>query len=332
MPTIKTGGLFSGRRKSRATGPVQAAVTRYAYDANGNLTKITTPKGSEIHRSYDADDRLTEERVLDRKNGIDRRVQYAYDAAGNVLKQAILGTDGECLESSTRYDLKDRATHRTNPAGGVTRYLYDRNDRLRKEISPYGYEPENDDGVGAAYTYDSRGNRIRTTNALGEVVQEFSYNLRNQPVIQKDTFGNRTELSYELDGKIKDVRRSGNHQRILQQYEYNARRQITGVVDGNRNPISYDVDSWGRITGIGFADGVKEGYEYTPAGQVSRTIDGNGNAVQYRYNSLGKISERIDQLGFTETFRYDEEGNLSLHIDRDGRQLQRACNVFGQPV
>ena len=103
-------------------------------------------------------------------------------------------------------------------------------------------------------------------------------------------------------------------------------------MDGNQNPISYDVDSWGRITGIGFVDGVKEGYEYTPAGQVSRTIDGNGNAVQYRYNSLGKVSERIDQLGFTETFRYDEEGNLSLHIDRDGRQLQRACNVFGQPV
>ncbi|MFQ9876718.1 hypothetical protein [Waltera sp.] len=215
-------------------------------------------------------------------------MQYAYDAAGNVLKQAILGTDGECLESSTRYDLKDRATHRTNPAGGVTRYLYDWNDRLRKEISPYGYEPENDDGVGAAYTYDSRGNRIRTTNALGEVVQELSYNLRNQPVIQKDTFGNRTELSYELDGKIKDVRRSGNHQRTLQQYEYNARGQITGVVDGNQNPISYDVDSWGRITGIGFVDGVKEGYEYTPAGQVSRTIDGNGNAVQYRYNVSAK--------------------------------------------
>ena len=332
----KNGWLVQRTEEIQGNGPVQAAVTRYAYDANGNLTKITTPKGSEIHRSYDADDRLTGERVLDRKNGIDRRVQYAYDAAGNVLKQAILGTDGECLESSTRYDLKDRATHRTNPAGGVTRYLYDRNDRLRKEISPYGYEPENDDGAGAAYTYDSRGNRLRTTNALGEVVQELSYNLRNQPVIQKDTFGNRTELSYELDGKIKDVRRLGNgnrnHQRTLQQYEYNARGQITGVVDGNRNPISYDVDSWGRITGIGFVDGVKEGYEYTPAGQVSRTIDGNGNAVQYRYNSLGKISERIDQLGDTETFRYDEEGNLSLHIDRDGRQLQRACNVFGQPV
>ena len=92
----------------------------------------------------------------------------------------------------------------------MTRYLYDRNDRLRKEIRPYGYEPENDDGAGVSYTYDSRGNRIRTTNALGEVVQEFSYNLQNQPVIQKDAFGNRTELSYELDGKIKDIRRMGD--------------------------------------------------------------------------------------------------------------------------
>ena len=92
------------------------------------------------------------------------------------------------------------------------------------------------------------------------------------------------------------------------------------------------MDSWGRITGVGFADGVKEGYEYTPAGQVSRTTDGNGNSVQYCYNSFGKVSERTDQMGYAETFRYDEEGNLSLHIDRDGRRLQRDCNVFGRPV
>ena len=103
-------------------------------------------------------------------------------------------------------------------------------------------------------------------------------------------------------------------------------------MDGNHNPISYDVDHWGRITGIGFADGVKEGYEYTPASQVCRTTDGNGNSVQYRYNSFGKVSERIDQLGYAETFRYDEEGNLSLHIDRDGRSLQRDCNVFGNRI
>ena len=328
----------------------QGEETAYCYDTMGIRMSIG----------------MVEIRVLDKKNGIDRRTQYTYDEAGNILKRTILGTDGERLESSARYDLKDRITHSINSAGAVTRYIYDRNNKLLEEIGPYGYEPREDEGAGTTYAYDSRGNRIRITNALGETVQELSYNLQNRPATQKDAFGNQTQFSYGLDGKVRVIRRlgdgswnagagegnwntdtgdhkamaqdaaaglpAGESQRTIQQYEYNARGQIVGVVDGNRNPVSYDVDNWGRITGIGFADGVKEGYEYTPAGQVSKTTDGNGNSVQYRYNSLGKVSERTDQLGYTETFQYDEEGNLSLHIDRDGRQLQRDCNVFGMPV
>ena len=362
----KNGWRVRKTEEIQGNGPVQAAVTGYSYDANGNLTKIITPKGFEIHRNYDADDRLTEERTIDKKNGIDRREQYAYDEAGNVLRRTVLGTDGERLETAFCYDLKDRLIRRAAPGGAVMRYRYDRNDKISKTVSPYAYEPESDDGAGTTYAYDSRGNRIRITNALGETVQELTYNLQNRPAVQKDAFGNRTQFSYGLDGKVRDIRRlgdgnwntgtgdgnwntstgdhkimaqdaaagqpAGGSRRTIQQYEYNARGQIVGIVDGNQNLRSYDVDSWGRITGIGFADGVKEGYEYTPAGQVSRTTDGNGSSVQYRYNSLGKVSERTDQLGYAETFRYDEEGNLSSHIDRDGRQLQRDCNVFGKPV
>ena len=254
-----------------------------------------------------------EERVLDRKNGIDRRVQYVYDAAGNALKRTLLGADGECLESSTRYDLKDRATHRTNPAGGVTRYLYDRNDRLRKEISPYGYEPENDDGAGAAYTYDSRGNRIRTTNALGEVVQELSYNLQNQPVIQKDTFGNWTELSYELDGKIKDVRRSGNHQRTLQQYEYNARGQITEIRDPEGVRTRYEYDILGRRSRIYNNDGLEVRYGYDALNRIRHIRYGNGVETAYTYDGDGNIRTLETRAGenvlLSFAYRYDGNGN-----------------------
>ncbi len=118
----------------------------------------------------------------------------------------------------------------------------------------------------------------------------------------------------------------------IQQYEYNARGQIVGIVDGVGEKIGYDLDSWGRITSVKFSDGVKEGYEYTPSGQVKKAIDGNGNAVQYLYNSFGKVRERIDQTGEKETFQYDEEGNLQLYTDRDGNQVYRLYNVLGKPV
>ena len=139
-----------------------------------------------------------------------------------------------------------------------------------------------------------------------------------------------------MDFQLNEVRRCNTQRqqtpRAVQQYEYNARGQITGILDGNHEKTIYSTDGWGRITGTGFSDGVKEGFEYNYAGQVSRTINGNGNAIKYRYNSLGKVCERTDQLGYKETFQYDEEGNLTLHTDRDGRQVQRIYNVFGDPV
>ena len=320
----------------QGNGDINKAVTGYGYDMDGNLTGIRTPKGAEIRIKYDADGRVTEERVLDRKNGIDMTTSYTYDAAGKVLKQTVTGADGECLETGQRYDLKDRLTHAINQGGAVTRYLYDHNDRLIKEIHPYGYEKDADNGAGTSYTYDKNGSLIRVTNGLGELVQELSYNRKNFPVTQTDSSGNQTDFAYGADGQLKEVRRGNSRrrepQRTIQQYEYNARGQIVGIIDGNHEKITYDTDSWGRITGTAFSDGVKEGYEYTYSGQVSKTVNGNGNAIQYRYNSLGKVRERIDQLGYAETFQYDEEGNLTLHTDRDGRQVQRIYNVFGDPV
>ena len=219
-------------------------------------------------------------------------------------------------------------THKIMPGGVVTRYVYDRNDQLIQEITLYGYETETDRGKGTVYQYDSRGNRIRETNALGELVEERGYNLRNEPIQWTDGVGNCQEMEYTLDGQVREVRRgrsAGEKKNIgqgcigqnlagqgyigqsqqhnsIQQYEYNARGQIVGIVDGVGEKIGYDVDSWGRITSVKFSDGVKEGYEYTPSGQVKKTVDGNGNTVQYLYNSFGKIRERIDQTGEKETF------------------------------
>ena len=189
-------------------------------------------------------------------------------------------------------------------------YIYDQNDQLIKEIHPYSYEKDADNGNGTSYAYDKNGNLTRVTNAFEELVQELSYNRINLPVPHKDASGNQTDFIYESDGQLREVRR-GNPRR--QQYEYNARGQITGIVGGNHEKTIYSTDGWGRITGTGFSDGVKEGFEYNYAEQVSRTINGNGNAIEYRYNSLGKVRERTDQ---------NSQVVSAALIDENGKQIE----------
>lgn len=87
---------------------------------------IKTPKGFEILRNYDGDDRLIQKRVLDKQNGIDRRTSHTYNTAGNLLSVTVKRTEkGEELRSSYQYDLKDRLTHKIGQNQAVTCYLYD---------------------------------------------------------------------------------------------------------------------------------------------------------------------------------------------------------------
>ena len=351
----KTGRCEKKTEEIEGNGPVKRAVTCYGYDGNGNLTLIKTPKGAEIHLAYDSAGRLKEERVRDRKNGIDRITRYGHDAAGRVISRSIEGPHVKALTEGYRYDLKDRLTHRRGRAGGISRFVYDANDRLIREISPYGYDREKDGGAGICYSYDSRGNRIRVINALGQTMEERRYNLQDMPTAYRDGAGRETDFVYTVDGQLKEVWRgrdggqksgrkprydamtdgrqaAGTERRSAQQYTYDAQGRITGIVDGNGNRTDYGLDDWGRITNIGFADGTKERYEYIPAGNTAGTVDGNGNRVLYHYNSLGKVRERTDQMGDTERFLYDEEGNLTLYIDRDGCQTMRTYDVFGSLV
>ena len=318
----------------QGNGGVKSAATTYEYDANGNLVKLTTPRGFEIFRRYDADGRLVEERAVDRKNGIDRRVQHAYDEAGNVLNRTISGADGERMESGFVYDLKDRLIRRINPSGATVRYLYDQNDRVSKEIGAYCAETGQLDGLGTTYAYDSWGNRTRTVNALGETVQELSYNLNGRVAVQKDAYGNQTDFIYGLDGQLAEVRResgrtdgvgadhgSSSGQRILQQYEYGANGQITGIIDGNRNRKGYGRDSWGRITTVRHADGTEEGYEYTPSIRY-----GNGMETRYEYDGDGNVSRMETKSGeevlLSFAYQYDGNGNRTA---KTGSQVRAAA-------
>ncbi len=304
------------------------AITKYQYDPNGNIIEVTTPKGYKIKRKYDLCDRLIEEEIIDKENGINRITSYTYDAVGNIIKVIEKAKGQEDTEYGYTYDLKDRLTHIKTPEGGTIRYKYDKNDRLIKEILPENYNPQTDDGLGTSYSYNYKGLVETITNSLGEKVQQNIYDPVGNLKTQKDALGNPINYIYTPDNQIQHIT-SSQEEKPLQSYDYNARGQIIGVKDGNQQQTQYKVDGWGRITEITGADGSIEKYTYDYAGNITSTTDGNGNTIIYRYNSYNKISEIIDQEGKSEYYYYDEEKRLKIHIDRNGNKREISYNIDG---
>ena len=130
-------------------------------------------------------------------------------------------------------------------------------------------------------------------------------------------------------GQIKDITtpNSRKENKLAQSYSYDARGNITGIIDGNGNETRYLLDDWGRIIQITTPEGGVEKYTYDYAGNITSTTDANGGTIQYFYNSLGQISEIKDQEGNSEYFYYDDEGNLNKHIDRNENIIDREYNI-----
>ncbi len=66
-----------------------------------------------------ADDRLTEERVTDRKSGIDRRVQYAYDGNGNISSLETKAGDNVLFSFAYQYDGNGNRTAKAGTQAGL---------------------------------------------------------------------------------------------------------------------------------------------------------------------------------------------------------------------
>ena len=299
--------------------------TKYEYDRNGNITRISLPEGGEILREYDDADRLTLETHKEKASGIHNRTQFGYDAAGNLVEI----TDNQGRKTLLAYDLMNREIRRIEKDGGVQRTVYDRNGNIIRLVRPEQYDPKVDDGQGFQYTYDAQGRVVTVLGPEGQVLQTNSYDSEGRLIQSIDGVGSGVKYTYDLAGAQRRIQTMGG---AVQELEYDAWGNITGIVDGNRNRTQYQLDSWGRIVGVIKADGSTERYTYDFAGNMTSSTDGEGRITQYKYNRMGKISAIVDPTGERETYAYDGEGRLIRRTDRNGTVVEMGYNLYGAPL
>jgi RHS repeat-associated protein len=308
---------YSYDAASRLTGIDYSDATpdvTFAYDANGNLTRMADGVGTET-RNYDALDRLT---------GVTRgsdTFSYAYDAGSNLTRRTY--PDGTVVDLG--YDDDSRMASVTS-GGGNTTYAYDHAGNLTFTAFPNGTSETHaydragrlttvahSGGVGAsssfAYTLDQVGNPTQVTTPEGTTTYTYDSLDRLTTACFATPCPAGPDLSYAYDtvgNRTSETRSTGTTT-----YAYNVGDQLTSTT-GSLGTTSFAYDANGNQTASG-----GRSFAYDLANRMTSTT-GGGATTTYTYDGAGK---RLSRAAGSEVTSYLWDPNHSLPelaMEREG--------------
>ncbi len=298
-------------------------TTSFAYDATGNLTRVTQPDGSFIAYEYDEARRLTA--VAD---NFDNRLEYALDASGNRIEENTFDENGLLSRQLSRvYDQLNRLDSLIDGNGDTTSFAYDNNGNRTSTL---------DANMNSTFhEFDGLDRLTKTIDAvLGETLM--GYDARNNLVSVADPLGNITQYIYDgLDNRIQlDSPDTG-----ITQYEYDSAGNRTAATDTRGVRVEYRYDSLNRLTDISHPDSSLDvGFTYDmgsngkgrlvlmtdPAGTVDYGYDARGNLVSetrtiganqyimtYDYNAADRLTRMTYPSGLSVDYALDAAGRIA---------------------
>ena len=299
-------------------------VVTYAYDTRGDLTDVfgvgttRSPKllsNDRTHYTYTAAHLMSSVRQPDFYNVTKSPapvLSMSYDRDERVITQ--VNPDGAKTTfgygPSAALGLKAGQTLITDPSGHKTLDTYV-NGLLVTQVRGYGtsdaatwsytYDPASlgvtsvtdPDGHTAYATYDTRGNKLTSTDALGNT-WSYEYDSHDQLTVSVDPLGLRTTYGYDQAGHV--------------------------AVGKGHNTGKY---TWGDLTSE----------TVTPLGQSAEgTANGGSRVTNYYYDDSAHPADRtraVDPLGNTTKTAYDKYGDVASVTDPDGNKTLSAYNAEG---
>jgi RHS repeat-associated protein len=266
-------------------------TSRQQYDAYGNITQVTDPRGATTTTTYDPTYHLFPVRTC---NALNHCVIQTWDAALGVL---TTNTDSNAATTSYAYDALGRKTSETDAAGNTTTWQYlntgDPNKQHVRITRPDG----SSDGLWSD-TY---------TDGLG----------RTYKVVKE---GPGAGLTYEQDTAYSDATERIHQQSLWRQsgdaplwesYAYDGAGRLVQTThpDGSFSTIQYAVDASAIPYEIMRDELGHERASWEDAyGNTSQVREQNGAdqyITRYAYNPLDKLVSVVDQAGNTTTFEWD---------------------------
>lgn len=261
-------------------------TTRIEYDANGNQTKVTDPRGFDTRYEYDRQGRVV--RVDAPSHDNDNRAVTTYDYTRTGQLRRVEGPLGTKVENT--YDDLDRpltsTVFETIPVVDTftTGYVYDDASNVTEITSP---------GLNkTTSTYDALGQLLTVKDPAG-VQSSFGYDGAGRQVSVKDALGRTSRTDYDVAGRMSASTQltAAGVEGLKQTYGYDVEGNLVTSTPTGRPASTYEWDAVGNLTKqvepAASSSTITTSFGYDAAGNRTRFTDGRGNATWYQYGAMG---------------------------------------------
>ena len=311
------------KRTLQDVGGIEAE-TKFEYDANHNLTKVTDPKGLDTTYTYNGFGDLVQLSSPD--TGV---TTYTYDSAGNRASQ----TDARGITTTYQYDALNRLTQVGYPTSSLNvSYTYDVTQPVCQagETFSVGRLTLMVDGSGSTqYCHDRFGQLVRKVQTTNGVTLTLQYAYTKGGQLQAMTYPDGTVVDYvrNAQGQITEVgvaQPSQAREILLTGATYHPFGPIAGWVYGNGRVMQRNVDLDYRPTSIqGGPGGLDLTYGYDAVGNLTSLASGSPPPLEYGYDALGRLTEIRDgpTQAVIDQYTYDKTGNRTSYTDSLGTKV-----------
>ncbi len=303
----------------RIHNPRGICVLDNDYDRKGRTISQKFADGGEMSYHYQEEEQRT---LVTEQNG--NRVAYVHDEQYRNVKTVYV--DGE---EHFRYNEQNQLVLKTDKRGNKTKFAYDDKGNISQVLYSDGekhnmtYDANGrllvfsvNGIVKVKNTYDARGNRLKTVDALNRG-REMTYDREGNMVEMIQPDGSRIFLDYDCRGNITRILEDSGRQAA---YTYDDCNRVIRVVDGEGNSTLFAYDACNRLTTVTNAEGKCRRYAYTPNGKLEQFTDYNGAVWAQTYNCMNKVEKLTLPDGETIRLTYDQMQNIEKKIYPNGAE------------
>ncbi|SDA93537.1 YD repeat-containing protein, partial [Pseudomonas sp. NFACC15-1] len=341
----------------------QRLSTRYAYDSDGNVIKVTDGRGNAVTYQYDANGNVLLERdatgaTVARSYRADNQLLNEIRYTATATLNTATGVWTEPLASTAQvtrlaYDSNNRVRFMVDGRGQVTEYRYNAQGLRTQEIAYgdalfvlTGLTPQ--DVLTESQLVTWAGSRDRTRSTLTELSYDYRGNLSRRVAYGsvnaagtgiQESSTSVTEYVYSQHGQLLQtlvVRAADRSRKItLSSVVYDGLGRVISQTDsaGTRTTA---YNGTGRTVAVTNSAGMTITQTYNDRGQLlglTQTAAGLASrSTSYVYDDAGRQVMVQDATGVRSYTFYDEAGRVSALVDGLGAVTEYSYNAAGQRV